>query len=257
MIVAIVQARMGSTRLPGKVLKPIMGKPMLWYLVKRLERTEYVDKVVVATSEEKNNDVIRDFCKQHSMDCFSGSEEDVLDRFYCAAKQVDADVVIRITADCPLLDPGLIGGMLKEFNSSDRYDYYCVACGASASTAEFNGLRYPDGLDAEIFRFSTLETAWKEAKAQLEREHVTPFIWRRPERFKLGKKTSQSDYSLMRWTVDNQADFEVIEEIYKNLYPKKNDFGLEDILEFFKSHQELQDKNKHFIGDEGYGIFFK
>jgi len=257
MIVAIVQARMGSTRLPGKVLKPIMGKPMLWHLVQRLKRTTYVDKVVIATSEEKNNDVIRDFCTQYSIDCFSGSEDDVLDRFYKAAKQYNADIVIRITADCPLLDPDLIGGMLKEFISSNKYDYYCVACGASASTEEFNGHRYPDGLDAEIFKFSVLEIAWKEAKDQLEREHVTPFIWRRSERFNLGKKRSQKDYSLMRWTVDNQADFEIIEEIYKNLYLKKTDFGLEDILDFFNNHPKLQDKNKHFIGEEGYGVFLK
>ncbi len=256
MIVAIVQARMGSTRLPGKVLKPIMGKPMLWYLVKRLERTAYVDKVVVATSEEKNNDVIRDFCKQYSIDCFSGSENDVLDRFYKAAKQCGADVVIRITGDCPLLDPGLIGGMLKEFVAGNKYEYYSVACGAGASTEEFNGHRYPDGLDAEIFKFSLLETAWNEAKDQLEREHVTPFIWRRSERFVLGSKQSANDYSLMRWTVDNQADFEVVEEIYNNLYPNMPDFGLEDILKFFNANSKLQDKNKHFIGDEGYGKFF-
>ena len=257
MIVAIVQARMGSTRLPGKVLKPIMGKPMLWYLVKRLERTAYVDKVVVATSEEKDNDVIRDFCKQYSINCFSGSENDVLDRFYKAAKQYNSDVVIRITGDCPLLDPGLIGEMLKEFITSNQYDHYGVACGAGASTEEFNGHRYPDGLDAEIFKFSVLETAWNKAKDQLEREHVTPFIWRRPELFSLGTKTSPKDYSLMRWTVDNKVDFEVVEEIYKNLYPNKPDFGLKDILEFFNTHSELQDKNKHFIGDEGYGKFFK
>ena len=256
-IVAIVQARMGSTRLPGKVLKPIMGKPMLWYLVQRIKQTEHVDKVVIATSEEKNNDVIRDFCKQYSIDCFSGSEEDVLDRFYRAAKQFDADVVIRITGDCPLLDPGLIGGMLDEFISGNKYDYYSVACGAGVSTKEFNGHRYPDGLDAEIFKFSILEEAWNEAKEKLEREHVTPFIWRKKERFRLGTKKSQNDYSLMRWTVDNQEDFEVVEEIYKELYPKKPNFGLEDILEFFNSHSELQDKNKHFIGDEGYDNFFK
>ena len=164
MIVAIVQARMGSTRLPGKVLKPIMGKPMLWYLVKRLERTANVDKVVIATSEEKNNDVIRDFCKQYSINCFSGSEQDVLDRFYKAAEQYKADIVIRITGDCPLLDPGLIGGMLDEFISSQKYEYYGVACGAGASTEEFNGHRYPDGLDAEIFKFSVLKKAWNEAK---------------------------------------------------------------------------------------------
>lgn len=257
MIVAIVQARMGSTRLPGKVLKPIMGRPMLWYLVQRLRRTIGVDKVVIATSEETANDVIIDFCKQFAIDCFSGSEDDVLDRFYKVAREYNADIVLRITGDCPLLDPRLIGDMLKEFLSTHKYDYYSVACGAGASTDEFNGHRYPDGLDAEIFKFSILKIAWEEAKEQLEREHVTPFIWRRPERFRLGTKKSTKDYSSMRWTVDNQEDFEIVEEIYKELYPKKPDFGLEDVLEFFYAHPELQSKNSHFIGDEGYGKFFE
>lgn len=257
MIIALVQARMGSTRLPGKVLMPIMGKPMIWYVVERLKRVAHVDKVVIATSEKNSNDVIRDLCKQYDIDCFSGSENDVLDRFYKAAKEYQADIVIRITADCPLLDPSLIGDMLEEFIRTQRYDYFSVACGAGASTEKFNGHRYPDGLDAEIFKFSILQSAWEEATLPLEREHVTPFIWQNPERFKLGNKQSTIDYSMMRWTVDNREDFEVVESIYNELYPKKKTFGLGDIIEFLSTHPELQEKNFHFIGAEEYAKFFE
>jgi len=256
-IVAIIQARMGSTRLPGKVLKPILGRPMLFYLVDRIRRVKEIDEVVIATSEYKNNDVIRDFCKKNRIECFSGSENDVLDRFYKAAKRYKADVVLRFTADCPLLDPHVISSLLKVFLTSNKYDYVSLATGAVAATDKFSGHRFPDGLDTEIFSFSVLETAWKEAKENMEREHVTPFIWKRPDRFRVWNHTSSVDYSKMRWTVDNQEDFDLVEAIYKEFYSKKPNFGMGDVLDFFKRNPELVKRNIHFIGKEGYQEFWK
>ena len=254
--IAIIQARMGSTRLPGKVLKEILGIPLLVHIVNRVKSAKGIDDVIVATSEEKNNDAIREVCKKNNINCFSGSEEDVLDRFYKAAKENNADIVLRITGDCPLIDPEIVSRIIEMFKSLD-YEFIGLATGAGGAKSEFDGHRFPDGLDTEIFYFSVLETAWKEAKEKFEREHVTPFIWKRPEKFKLGSYKSDIDYSDMRWTVDNQEDFELIQEIYKELYPKKQDFGLVDVLEFLKKNPELLKKNIHFIGKEGYEQFWK
>lgn len=254
-IVAIIQARIGSTRLPGKVLKPILGKPMLWYIVQRLRSVSRIDEVVVATSEKEENNAIRVFCARNNILCFSGDETDVLDRFYKAAKKQNADVLLRITADCPLVDPTLVHQVLEEFFNGG-YDYIGVATGAGAATEEFDGFRFPDGLDTEVFTFACLETAWKEAKNQPEREHVTVFIWKRPERFKLGSYKSSVDYSHMRWTVDTQEDFEFVQAIYTELYPTKPRFDMQDVLTFLKNHPSLLEKNKSFIGKEGYEQFW-
>ncbi len=256
-VVAIIQARMGSTRLPGKVLIPILGRPMLLYIVERLRLVKEIDEVVVATSERPDNDAIRNFCKEHDVKCFSGSENNVLDRFYKAAKENRADVLVRVTGDCPLIDPDLVRKVVKEFLSKKKYDLFSIATGAGASEEKFNGYRYPDGLDAEVFSFEALETAWKDAKEQLEIEHVTPFIWLRPQRFKVDLFRSKTDYSKMRWVVDNEDDFKVIELIYNALYKKKPDFGIREVLDFFKQHPELLEKNSHFIGEEGYQEFWK
>lgn len=257
MIIAIIQARIGSTRLPAKVIKTILGKPMFFYIVERIKRVSLIDDVVIATSEEKSNDIIRKLCQEHGINCFSGSEIDVLDRFYKAAKQYKADIVLRITADCPLIDPNIIKKILQIFLESWEYDFLGLATGAGAATEKFDKKRFPDGLDTEIFTFKVLENAWNHAISPLDREHVTPYIWKRPEKFRIFTYTSDIDYSELRWTVDNQEDFEVIEAIYKNLYPQKPDFGLEDILKFFEINPILLDKNSHFIGTEGYEKFWQ
>jgi spore coat polysaccharide biosynthesis protein SpsF len=256
-VVAVVQARMGSTRLPGKVLKPILGKPMLLYIVERLRAVKKVDEVVIATSEHKINDSIRNVCKNNNVACYSGSEDNVLDRFYKAAKEHKADVVIRVTGDCPLIDPHVVGKVLNLFLESGEYDFIGLATGAGAAKEEFDGYRFPDGMDTEVFSFAVLETAWKEAKDKLETEHVTPFIWKRPERFRVHTYKSNADYSQMRWTVDNQEDFDLVEAIYKELYSKNPSFGMDDVLDFFKRNPGLMEKNTHFIGLEGYKEFWK
>jgi spore coat polysaccharide biosynthesis protein SpsF len=246
---AIIQARMGSTRLPGKVLKPILGRPMLWYVVQRVRWAPGVTEVVVATSDQPNDEPVRSFCEENGIAVFAGSESDVLDRFYQAAVQYAGDPLIRVTGDCPFVDPQLIGRVLELF-ATGEYDHVGVATGAG--TIFLEGGRFPDGLDAECFRFTALERAWREATELSDREHVTPYIWRVPGRFRLGLLKAEEDYSQLRWTVDNEADFALVAQAYEALYREDRPFLMADILRYLAEHPELAATNQAFIGQEGY-----
>ncbi len=247
--VAIIQARMGSTRLPGKVLKPILGRPMLWHIVHRLRFVHGLQNVVVATSDMPQDEPIRQFCHAANISCFSGSESDVLDRFYQAARQFQGDPLIRITGDCPFVDPKIITELLNLYQKSGA-DHAGVATGAGAIHLE--GGRFPDGLDAECIRFSALEKAWREATAASDREHVTPYIWRNKKMFRCVVLKGQDDYSHLRWTVDNESDFQLVTKVYEHLFRDEKPFLMEDILRFLDRHPEIADLNKAFIGREGY-----
>lgn len=247
--IAIIQARMNSSRLPGKVLRPILGKPMLTHIVERVRQARGVDRVVVATSDRVVDEAIRDVCRQYGIDCFTGDEHDVLDRFYKAATHYDGDPVIRLTADCPLADPGVISALVATYHRG-HYDHVGVATGAGAIFLD--GGRYPDGYDAECIRFDALHKAWTEATAPTDREHVTPFIWRQPELFCLGALKSTTDYSTLRLTVDNEEDFRLIEAIYEALYDPARPFLLEDVVGWLDEHRHLLKLNEHLIGQEGY-----
>ena len=216
-IVAIVQARMGSTRLPGKILKPIQGKPMLWHIVTRLNVIDEIDEVVIVTSDLSSDDQVSKMATNYGIVCFRGSESDVLKRFFHAANMVNAKHVMRITGDCPLVDPPTIKKVVKLYFDGD-FDYCGVACGAGVAK-EKNINRFPDGLDAEIFSYDVLKEAYSEASTDLYREHVTPFIWQNKKRYKLGSLYSENDYSDIRLTVDNREDFDFISWIYDMLYP--------------------------------------
>src|SRR5262245_37090128 len=174
MILGILQARVSSRRLPGKVLKPILGRPMLERQSERLRRAHRLDKLVVATSTDASDDAIAALCESLPLDCFRGALDDVLDRFYQAAKRYSADTVVRLTGDCPLADPSVIDELIL-LHESGGYDY----------TSNTLTRSYPDGLDAEVAQMRCLEAAWHEAALPSEREHVTPFIYRDPERFRL------------------------------------------------------------------------
>jgi len=254
-IMAIIQARMGSSRLPGKVLKELLGKPMLVHIVERVKQSN-VDDVIVATSVDEENDVIRKVCKENNILCFSGNENNVLERFYYTAKEHKADIIIRITADCPLIDPDVINKLIEKY-SAKHYSLMGVAAGAGVSNPNFQGGKYPQGLDAEIFPFKVLEKAFNEAVYQRDKEHVTPFIWTHPNRFNIGVLTSKIDYSGLRWVVDNQEDFDFIEKIYNALYPKNHKFRMEDVLKFLERNKEIQKINSKFIGKEGHEQFWK
>lgn len=245
---------MGSTRLPGKVLRPIRGRPMLWHIVNRVGRTPGIRGVVVATSSLPRDAPIREFCQKEGIKHFAGSESDVLDRYYRAAIEFKADPIIRITADCPLVDPDLVGKLLK-FYESGNYDHVGIAAGAGAVVRNLTG--FPNGLDAECFSFKVLEKAWNEAREPTDREHVTPYIWLHPSLFKLGILKSEKDYSHLRLSVDYEADFELVSEIYEALYREDEPFLMDDVIKFLASHPELATMNQCYIGKEGYQALWK
>ena len=245
---AIVQARIGSKRLPGKVLKPILGRPMLWHILQRLSAASRLKNTVVATSGEEGDAAIRQFCREFGYPVFCGSEHDVLDRFYRAAVQFEADPVVRVTADCPFVDPQVVDSVLA-LQQIGGYDHVGVAAGAGALLLPRG--RYPRGLDAECFGFSCLERAWREATDSTDREHVTPFMWRNPSSFRLGRLLSNKDYPHLRWTVDNPADFQLVRKVYEALYQRDRTFLMDDILNYLSRHPELVLINQKFIGREG------
>lgn len=238
--IAILQARTSSTRLPGKVLKPILGRPMLERQLERLGRCRRIDKLVVATSSDESDNAIEALCSGLGIDSFRGSLNDVLDRFYRAALQYRPKFVVRLTGDCPLADPLLIDALV-DFFLKGNYDY---ASNALQPT-------FPDGLDAEIMRFRCLRAAWKEAALPSQREHVTPFIYNHPERFHIGSYTNAVDYSKLRWTVDEPEDFQMVTRIYEALYPKNKAFGSAEILALLEKSPGLA-KNAGFIRNAGY-----
>jgi len=224
---------MSSSRLPGKVLKLILGRPMLELQLERVRRCCTFDKLVVATSDRPEDNKIEEMCSTIQQEVFRGALENVLDRFYKAAIAYGADHIVRLTGDCPLADPEIIDELVRFYMEHDC-DY--------ASNCRPPTL--PDGLDAEIFSFTTLKTAWQEASDPFELEHVVPFIIRRPERFKMINHAYHQDLSHLRWTVDEPEDFEVVRKIYEALYPKNPEFNLRDILAYLKENPQLSALNR-------------
>jgi spore coat polysaccharide biosynthesis protein SpsF len=239
-ILAILQARMTSSRLPGKVLRPILGRPMLERQIERILRSKRIDQLVVATSLDVEDVAIEALCKELGIDCFRGDLQNVLDRFYQAARQYNPKHVLRLTGDCPLADPVFID-VLVDFYLAQKCDY--------ASNCQEPTL--PDGLDAEIFSFTALEQTWKEAVLPSHLEHVTPFMRSNPERFRSSCYKYHKDLSHFRWVVDEPEDLEFIRQIYEILYPVKPDFGTEDVLALLESKPELVEINQRFKRNEG------
>ena len=240
MNVAVVQARMGSSRFPGKVLEDVAGHPMLWHVVHRLRKAKFVDKVVVATTDRPLDDPIVDFCRQDGLACFRGDERDVLDRFYQAAKTHHADVVIRITADCPLIDPAVVDRVVERFRQGD--------CDYVSNASPYT---YPDGLDTEVFSFAALERAWRDANKPSEREHVTPYL--RTETFRNASVQSEIPVSpaQYRWTVDHPADLIFVRKVYA-AFSQNEDFGFREIFQLLKERPELTTIQAETITNEGY-----
>ena len=239
-ILIISQARYGSTRLPGKVLKEILGKPLLWYVVKRLEQVKTPNKIIIATADSRENDPIIKFAEELNLGYFAGSEDDVLDRYYQTAKKFKGDVIIRITSDCPLADPVIVDQALDIFLNGD-YDY----------VSNVDPPTYPDGFDTEVFSFEALERAWKEAKMQSEREHVTPFIRNRENNFKLKNFENNKDYKDYRLTVDTQEDFDLIAKIIEEFHDKWETFTMQDVVDFINSNPDLREINMKYERNEG------
>jgi glutamate-1-semialdehyde 2,1-aminomutase/spore coat polysaccharide biosynthesis protein SpsF len=236
-VVAIVQARMSSTRLPGKSMAVICGRPMLWRVVSRVRRSRLVNQVVVATTNMPADDPIAELCRKEDIPCFRGSEEDVLDRFYRAAQAYAADVVVRVTADCPLIDPAVIDEIVSRFNQSD--------CDYVSNTFRYT---FPDGLDTEVFSFQALDRAWREACKPSEREHVTPYL--RTGRFRTANVESAGNLGHQRWTVDHPSDLEFVRGIYNGLSGNDN-FGYQDVLDLLRERPDLATQSET-ISNEGY-----
>ena len=241
---AVIQARMNSSRLPGKVLLDICGLPVLVHVVRRVQQAKNVDKVILATSNTCSDDSLERCCIQNQIKCFRGSEDDVLDRFYKAVQWAGAkeeDYVVRITADCPFIDAEVID-LVVETAIKSKCDYVSNTIKPT----------YPDGLDVEVFTVKSLKKAWDNACLKSEREHVTPFIYRHPELFKTQNVEGELDYSELRWTLDEKEDFEVINNVYIELYKKDSFFKMKDILMLYKSRPEMFAKNTKFNRNEGY-----
>lgn len=240
MILGIVQARMSSTRLPGKVLMPILGQPMLARQVERLQRASSIDRLLVATTSDESDYDIVSLAAELGLDVYRGSVEDVLDRFYQAALPLKPTHVVRLTADCPLADWQLIDRTVAKALADDL-DYVSTALRPT----------WPDGLDVEVMTFAALEAAWREAQSPVEREHVTPFIISRSERFRRASVESPVDLSALRWTVDEPRDFEFVTRVYEALYPSNPAFTIDDVLVLLRREPELMGVNEGIERNEG------
>ena len=209
-IVCIIQARMGSSRLPGKVLKQICGQPMLGWVVKRASRSRLISSIIVATTIDPGDDMIEAFCKSEGIPCFRGSEFDVLDRYYQAAKAQHADIVVRLTADCPFIDAALIDETIEKLLET-KADF------AANRLPPPYQRTYPIGLDTEVATFKALETAWKLAEKPFEREHVMPYLYDPQNTFKVMVIDADKNYGNQRWTVDTPEDLEFIQASYEKI----------------------------------------
>lgn len=243
-VVAIIQARMSSTRLPGKVLKSVAGRPILWHVINRLGASRLIDDIVIATTTGREDDIIEEWCKLGGTNFSRGSLDDVLDRYYQAAKAFGAKTIVRITSDCPLIDPALVDRAIEMFNQGG-FDHVSIDSS------------YPDGLDAEVFSFDALKKAQDEASLASEREHVTPYIWKNPQTFRLGKIKSDTDLSGMRWTVDDEKDLRLVTSIYEGINAGERVFHMEEVLEFLRKNPEVLKINSMTARNEGYAKSLK
>lgn len=253
-IVAIIQARAESSRLPKKVLLDIEGEPMLVHVFQRTQLAKTVNQVVVATTNHPADDTVAQLCEAHGFPCYRGSSGDVLDRYYQAAKQYGAEIIVRITADCPVIDPEVIDSTVLAFlgiqNASpdevipitlESFDAIPYDFAANRLPPPW-GRTFPIGLDTEVCTFQNLEIIWKEAKEKYQREHVMPFFYDNPDRFRVLHVTHDPDYGKLRWTVDTAEDLELIRKIYQHFKGRFN-FSWLEILEYYQQHPELAQIN--------------
>ncbi|WP_420335130.1 aminotransferase class III-fold pyridoxal phosphate-dependent enzyme [Roseibium sp.] len=236
--VAIIQARMGSTRLPKKVMLPIHDRPMIDHLIDRLSLARGVDKIVLATSSSPENDELAAHVEGLGIAVFRGSESDVLDRYYQAARLHNADTIVRITGDCPLVDAGVVDQVLS-LHSAERNDY----------TSNVSPPTFPDGLDVEVVQFEALAKAWRNASDEFQREHVTPYL-RQALDFKTGNVAASEDFSSERWTVDEPEDYELVSRIFES-FPNGAHFGWQEILALKNDNPGLFQLNSQYGRNEG------
>jgi spore coat polysaccharide biosynthesis protein SpsF len=243
MILVVVQARMGSSRLPGKVLREVCGRPLLALQVERMRRSRRADRILVATPDTPADQPLATLSRDLGLTCFQGSENDVLDRFYQACRSVgleDADAVVRVTADCPLLDPDLMDEIIGAHLAGD-YDYVTNTLPPS----------YPDGLDVEVLRFAALARAWREAELPSDREHLTRFIRRRPEQFRHHNLAHDPDLSALRWTVDQEEDLRFVTQVFEHFQPVGTAFSWRDVLALVEQRPDIAGLNRGIARNAG------
>lgn len=240
--VAIIQARMGATRLPGKMMMDLAGQSVVQRVFERVKPSRFINEIWLATTINPEDDVLAEWAVQNNFTCYRGSAEDVLDRYYQTALKAKAEVIVRITGDCPLHDPEVIDKVIESYGRGSQFDY----------VANIYPPTYPDGLDVEIFSFQALEKSWREAKLKSEREHVTAYIWKHPERFRIKNISHLEDLSFYRWTLDTPEDLKFLRLIFEELQ-KKQQFGhLAEVLAILQEHPEWLKINAQYRRNEGY-----
>jgi len=235
-VIIIVQARMGSTRLPGKLFKEVLNKPLLAYLTERLNRVKRADALLIATTVNPQDQKIVDFCKANEIPYFRGSEEDVLNRYLKASCGAAADIIVRVCSDCPLIDPAVVDEVINFY--LEYYPLYDYVSNTLTRT-------FPRGMDVEIFSFQSLKDAAQRAFYPEEREHVTLYFNRHQDSYKLGNVLYKHDESQHRWTLDTEEDFLLISKVLTAIYPGKPQFTLQDLLQLFQEHPEWAQINAH------------
>ena len=243
----VIQARTGSTRLPGKVLLPLAGQPLLVRMVERVRAAHTPARLIVATTTEKADDPIEGLCRDHGVDVYRGHATDLLDRHYRAALALQADVVAKIPSDCPLIDPAVIDRVLgRMLERPDRFDY----------VSNLHPPTYPDGNDVEAMTLQSLKTAWHEAVRPFEREHTTPFLWERPDRFRIDNvvwETGRDCSMTHRWTLDYPEDYEFLRRVYEELWDSARPvFALDDVLRLVERRPDLAALNARYAGVNWY-----
>jgi len=243
MLSAIIQARMTSSRLPGKIMKSVLGNPLLHYLVERLFHVPEIGQIIIATTKNHADDLVEDFCKTQGVLCHRGSEEDVLGRIFEAASRFGADPVMRLTADCPLLDTEVLSRQAKYFQEY-RPDYCYL------------GLTFAEGICSDLFTIASLKYAHEHAIEQAEREHVTPYLHKNNHRFKIAGLENDTDDSRYRFVVDNPEDLDVVSAIIENLYePGREPFDMHAVKDYLDQNPEIFRVNANVIRNESYDSF--
>ena len=245
-VAVIVQARMGSTRLPGKTMMDLDGRPVVWHVFDRVKQSKLINQILLATTTNSEDDILESWAKENNVNCFRGSVDDVLDRYYQAALILQAEVVVRVTGDCPLIDAEVIDRVIKYY-LDNKFDY----------CSNINPATFPDGLDVEVFSFVALEKAWKEATLKSEREHVTPFIWKQPDLFKIGLVKNEVDFSGDRWTLDTANDFEFIKLIMGEIKNRQLKGNMQEVLAILADNPEWTSINNNSQRNEGYAKSIK
>lgn len=246
-VVVIIQARMGSTRLPGKVLKKVNGVQLLEIMMSRVSKSKLINKIIIATSILPNDEQIGEFCRKNGYECFRGSENDVLSRYYDCAKQYNADVIVRLTADCPLIDPEIIDKIITHYFDKN-VDY-------AANTVPPDKSTFPDGSDVEVFSMTALERAYTDVIDPKDREHVTLHFWKYSNGFKIGQLTQKEDWSKYRITVDYPEDFEVVDFVIRELKNRSSFGHLDEIISIIDSNPKIKKKNEKYYFGIGWESF--